>query len=174
MTSPDFTAWSVILPAKDIRGVKGTATIHMITSEIAKFKMKKFVTECMLAFRTTTVMTGNWIRKLKILHFCFWWKKTQIIRNSYYSCIECNSDKCRVSKICFYTDVLRLKYYCKHFLLSDSCLKCFRKILNKIWWSIVAQTTSWQKFYPPSIVLHRCLLVLKKYLTIHCENILHS
>ena len=71
MSSPDFTVWSVILPAKDISGVKGTATIHIITSEIAKFKMKKFVTECMLVFRTTTVMTGNWIRKLKLLHLFF-------------------------------------------------------------------------------------------------------
>ena len=134
MTSADFTAWSVILPAKDIRGVKGTATIHMITSEIAKFKMKKFVTECMLAFRTTTVMTGNWIRKLKFLHLCFYVMKENPNLKKFilFMCwiTRINIEK---AKICFYTDVLKLKHYCKHFLLSDSCLICFRKIPNKIW-----------------------------------------
>ena len=163
MTSPDFTVWSVILPAKDIRGVKGTATIHIITSEIAKFKMKKFVTECMLAFRTTTVMTGNWIRKIKLLYLCFCVLKENPNLKRFllfmYWMTRINIEK---AENCFYRG-LKLKHYCKHFLLSDSCLKCFRKIPNKIWWSIVAQTTSWQKFYPPSIVLHRCLLVSKKY-----------
>jgi hypothetical protein len=50
---------SVILPANDMSGVKGTATIHIMTSDMAKFRIKKFVTECMLALRITTVITGT-------------------------------------------------------------------------------------------------------------------
>ena len=46
-------------------GVKGTATIHMSTSEIAKFNMKKLVTECMFDLRTTTIEPEKRIRKLK-------------------------------------------------------------------------------------------------------------
>ena len=56
---PNCFIRSVILPANDMSGVKGTATIHIMTSDMAKFRMKKFVTECILELRITTVITAS-------------------------------------------------------------------------------------------------------------------
>ena len=119
---------SVILPANDMSGVNGTATIHMMTSDMAKFRIKKFVTECMLALRITTVITGSSKSESYSNQFTYKLFLAFHIKFKYYTVnlgLICKSQGGDL-----FSNYLKLHY--NGLKLSDSCLVCCQKILSKI------------------------------------------